>query len=163
MAGTLNNLGEVTRLQGDYSTAQRHYQEALDIAKEIDSQRLVAITYCNLGHTNVTLGDNRAAMHCYHKAIRITMIIEAIPIALESLAGLAQVTARTGQAERALEFLGLARHHPALMSDTKPIIESILADLRAKLPSDVVEAALKRGNTLELDTVVAEILGDTAK
>ena len=37
---------------------------------------------------------------------------------------LASLLAQAGQAERALELLGLVLHHPALGSDTKPIIKN---------------------------------------
>jgi hypothetical protein len=89
-----------------------------------------------------------------HKAIEIG----GAPYALDDLACLAGVMARTGQAERALELLGLALHHPAIWDETRSTIESLLTDLRAKLPPDAIEAALGRGQSLELETVVAEIL-----
>jgi hypothetical protein len=128
--------------------------------REIDAQWGIALVSGNLGHVAVPLGDDVAAADYYREAIRVAMTIGALPIALESVVGLAWTPAHAGQTERALELLGLASHHPALMSDTRPILEPILADLRARFPPDAVEAALERGKALELETVVAEILND---
>jgi class 3 adenylate cyclase/tetratricopeptide (TPR) repeat protein len=159
VAVALAALGETARKQEDYATAQYRYQEALSISKEIGHRLGVAITFNNLGHMAVAQGDHAAAASYYHEAIQIAMDIGVVPVALDCLAGLAGVlAARPGQAERALELLGLALHHQALDSDAKLTIEPILADLRAKLPPDVVEAALERGQSLELEAVAAEIL-----
>ncbi|MCP4544085.1 MAG: tetratricopeptide repeat protein [Chloroflexi bacterium] len=161
VAVRLTNLGELARLQGDYATAQHHSQQALEIFEELGAQQSLAVTLGNLGHVSVAMGDHVAAAPYYHKAIQIAMTVGAIPAALEALAGLVGVLAQSGQAERALELLGLVQHHPALDSEIRRIIEPILADLRAKLPQDVVDAALEQGKSLELEAVVAEIFKDT--
>ena len=93
----------------------------------------------------------------------LAMDIGTIPRALESLAGLAGVLAHSGQPEQALELAGMVQSHPAVENNTKSTIKPILADLRAKLPPDVVKAAVERGKVLELEATVAEIVRATKK
>jgi hypothetical protein len=51
----------------------------------------------------------------------------------------------------------LALSHPALETDVSQVAESALGKLRKVLPTEQLEAAMGRGKTLELDTVVAEL------
>jgi hypothetical protein len=78
---------------------------------------------------------------------------------LNALVGVAWLRAQDGRHERAAELLGLALSHPALESDVRQnTAEPILAMLREALPADQLDAALARGQALDLDTVVSELL-----
>ncbi|MCP4544086.1 MAG: tetratricopeptide repeat protein [Chloroflexi bacterium] len=161
VAEALNDLGETARTERDYAAARRHYQETLNISQEIGHQMLAAVSLGNLGHVAVALDDNSTAARYYRQGMQIMMDIGTVPMALESLAGFAGVLARAGQPERGIELLGLILCQPTLLEDTKvSIAEPILADLRAQLSPDVLEAALERGKTLDLEQVIAEILLD---
>jgi tetratricopeptide (TPR) repeat protein len=166
MARALGNLGETVRQQGDYATAQGYYREAMTIAQEIGYQLNVAINLANLGNAAVALDDDTAAARYYREAMHKAIEIGATPYALDDLVGVAGVMARTGHGERtvrALELLGLTLHHPAIWGETRSSIESLLADLQAKLPPDVVEAALQRGRALDLEMTVAEIMKESCE
>jgi predicted ATPase len=160
MARALGNLGETVRQRGDYATAQGYYRKAMTVSQEIGYQLNVAINLANMGNAAVALDDDTAAARYYREAMHKALEIGVIPYALDDLVGLAGVMARAGRAERALELLGLALHHPAIWGETRSTIESLLTDLRAKLPPDVVEAGLERGKSLELEAA-AEILEGT--
>ena len=81
-------------------------------------------------------------------------------IALGVLAGLAGLKVTSGEPERALELLGLVLHHPLFHPDPQEVADPILAQLRADLPPEVVEAGLERGKNLDYDTVVQELLAE---
>jgi hypothetical protein len=81
-----------------------------------------------------------------------------IPLALDSLAGLADVFARTQQPDRAVELLGVVSQHPSLLSDTGPVIEQAMADLRSLLSAEAIADGLARAGSLDLEALVAEIL-----
>ncbi|MBN1955943.1 MAG: tetratricopeptide repeat protein [Anaerolineae bacterium] len=159
----LNNLGETVRLQGDYAAAQQYYREALDIFREIDYKSGVAGTTSNLGHTVFAIGDDAAALSWYRESLRIAMDVGAIPTALESLAGMAGVTARQGQPQRALALLGVVLEHPALAHETVLIVEQALAELGAQLAPEEVAAGLARGRALQLEAVALEVLEREAR
>ncbi|MBN1262195.1 MAG: tetratricopeptide repeat protein [Anaerolineae bacterium] len=155
----LNNLGVDAWLRGEYARAQHYYREALNIVREIGYQANLASTLGNLGHVVAALGDRKAAVSYYHEALQITVKIGAVPIALESLAGLAGVLAQAGRVERALELLGAALYHPALVSESRELtVDPILATLRAQLSPEEVEAGLLRGRALPVEPLIEEIL-----
>ena len=67
----------------------------------------------------------------------------AIPLTLDILAGAAGVLAHTSQPERALEVLNLVEKHPALESDSRPLLDAALAYLQTQLSPEAIEEALQ--------------------
>jgi predicted ATPase len=157
-AVVLNNLGEIARLRENYAIARDYYQKTLEINREIGEQLMVATGLVNLGHVAIALEDHHAAPNWYLEAVQMSSKIGAVPIALESLAGLAEVLAQSDAVEPALEILGLVLHHPAIDGETQLVAEPILESLCSKVPSDITDAALERGKGMELETVIAELL-----
>jgi hypothetical protein len=115
----------------------------------------------NLGLPGSALGDYDTVKRYLYASLHVAADIATHPVILHSLAGIAVVWASTGQPQRALLLLGIADHHPALITRTQSgIIDPLLATLRRQLPPDIVEAGLARGRELDLEAVVAEILQD---
>jgi class 3 adenylate cyclase/tetratricopeptide (TPR) repeat protein len=154
----INGLGEAARMQGDYATAREHYQEASAIFHEIGDPTWEAIVLGNLGHTALAQHDDAAAQGYYHRTLKLIVATGAIPSTLDALAGLAGVLARTGQPERAMQYLGLALNHPGYESDTQPLVDAILAELEAQYPAQLIKDNLARGARLDLAQTIAEIL-----
>lgn len=157
VARSLNILGENARYQDQYDKATSYYQEALAIYRILTNQFGIALVTINLGHVAAAAGEIKAASGHYLEALRLVMEIQAISFALETLAGLAGVKAAEGQAEYAVELLGLVLPHPAANQEMRLAAEPLLARLRTELPSDLVEAALARGQKLDLETVVRDL------
>ncbi len=82
---------------------------------------------------------------------------------LDNLAGYAGVLARAGETEQALTLLGLVADHPALRSETTPLIEQTLRILRARCSEEQIAAGLAHGKATSLKTVVTEILEGLGK
>ncbi|MCP4992238.1 MAG: hypothetical protein GY934_00410 [Gammaproteobacteria bacterium] len=61
---------------------------------------------------------------------------------------------------RAGELVGLAQHHPNYNTDVQERLDKLLPHLEAALSSNELQAALEQGKTLDLDTVVAELLAE---
>lgn len=160
-AAALGNLGTIARWQRNYAAAVQYYQESLPLFKETGNQSDIATMTGNLGHAAYAQGDYATARTCYFEALQTEMNIWAIPMALESLVGLAGVLVRTGKPEQALDLLGVAAHHPALMNETRQeFVEPILADLRTQLAPEVVMVGLERGQALRLEEVVQEMAAE---
>jgi hypothetical protein len=65
--------------------------------------------------------------------------------------------------EQGAEIVGLAQAHPLFSHVLKHLrLKPLLAELAAALPADQLNAALERGKTLDLDTVIKEILAEQA-
>lgn len=152
-----NDLGEMERLQQNYAAAGRHYEEALKVAREIDDVRSAAIALANLGHTHAALQENTRAAQAYWEGIETAMSAPVIPWALDSLAGLALIMARTGAESRAIAIVRMVAAHPALYGDTKPVLETAFAELRTRVPPAQLESAPQSGNPPSLEEVLAEL------
>jgi serine/threonine protein kinase/tetratricopeptide (TPR) repeat protein len=160
-AYTLNGLGENARYQGKYAEASAYYQEALSIIRALDDQSGIAPVTLNLGHIAAASGEIKIALEHYLEALRVNREIQMISVTLETLAGLAGLKVSSGEFDRAIELLGLALNHPACSEDTRLFAEPVLAQLGAKLLPGVIETGLKRGRSLDLDSVVQELLAET--
>ncbi|HVO43815.1 MAG TPA: tetratricopeptide repeat protein, partial [Aggregatilineales bacterium] len=158
IAATLNNLGYIASLSNDPTQARGHLEESLEIFRESGDQAAVAQTLTNLGHVITALGDDETAAARFREALQIAVTMEAAPVILEIVAGVARLKARAGAAEEAVELAGLALHHPASNSDVKAQAEPLVDSLRKSLAPAIVDAALARGKDRDLDRVAADIL-----
>ena len=156
-AGALTNLGENARLQANYPAALSYYRQALEIFKAVNSQRGSAIIQTNLGHVSVILGDYTGAARYYADSLAIAQKIGLIPQVLDTLAGMAHLWGHTNKTERALELLGAIMQHPALMDETKVLIDSVLGDIKNQVDPTVIPVVMKRGSEMDFETLLAQI------
>jgi DNA-binding SARP family transcriptional activator/predicted ATPase len=165
VADMLNNVGYINHhYKGDLEKARQYYRESLSIGREIGHRQGAASTLSNLGHLHVLLGEHRVAWDYLREALRESMEMGVIPLALDTLVGVARLRAQIERPLSAAELLGLALNHPAVMVDSAQAAEAILESLREGCPGDELEDALERGKGLELKAVIAELLtekGDT--
>jgi predicted ATPase/class 3 adenylate cyclase len=158
VAHILNNLGYLNHhCIGNLEKAKRYYQESLLIARETDHRHGVTSTLANLGQLHILLGKRQIAWGYLREALLQSVAIGAVPLTLDALVGVVQLQIEVGQYLSAAELLGLALSHPALETDVRQVAESALGRLRQVLPTEQLEAAMDRGETLDLDTVVAEL------
>ncbi len=74
------------------------------------------------------------------------------------------ILAHEGQKERAVELIALAVTHPLSppgWMEQWSLLTALRSDLAAELGAETYEAAWERGKQLNLETVVAELLGTT--
>lgn len=156
-AGALANLGEAARLQEDYARARPYFEQALDVFREIGRQRGVIITLTNLGHVTSASNDEVTAAGYYRQALQIAWDIGLIPSVLDATVGLARLLCGRSP-ERALELLGLVRHHPALMEETRLVLDPLLTDLCAQMAPEDASTILERGSCQDLEATVDALL-----
>ncbi|MCP4544087.1 MAG: tetratricopeptide repeat protein [Chloroflexi bacterium] len=163
VARCLNNLGEIARIQAKYEEAARYYDESLVIAKDVDLRMVIAACLINLGLVHASLGKNDVSSKYLHEALEKSVTIGVVPIALFALTGIAELQTRARRYVWAAELLGLVLGHPAMDAQNKQETKPTLSVLREALPASELETALERGKSLELEVVVAELLGGTKK
>jgi hypothetical protein len=73
---------------------------------------------------------------------------------------MARLRDHSGDKITALEWLSLARYHPASASDVMESSQQYYEELQKQLPMDEAKAAIERGKKLRLEDVVALILGE---
>ena len=86
------------------------------------------------------------------------MTFGAKPAILLTLVGIANQLAIEGDKGKSLELLTLVRHHPASLQWTKDKAAAHIAKLEAELSPDIVATAQERGQGLELEPILAELL-----
>jgi predicted ATPase/tetratricopeptide (TPR) repeat protein len=157
----LNNLGAAAYSQGEYREAACYLQEALTLtlSQTVGLHSLMLKTLTTLGMVYTALGDAGMAWSYLQRGLQESVASGTVHSALSALVGVASLRARLGEHERAAELLGFALEHPALEADVKEITAGpILTLLSEALPSSCLQAALARGEALELDAVVTQIL-----
>ncbi len=156
------NLAWMAFVREDYDTAESRQIEAIQIYREIGDHGGMAVAYNTLGHVALRKGQLDAALNNYRIGLKEATFFSTTPMALETLAGLASVWTRTGKAERAAELLGLAMSHSLTSPEVAQVAPYALQLLQEALPLVELDAALQRGELLDLDQVVKETLNDLA-
>ncbi|MCP4284416.1 MAG: tetratricopeptide repeat protein, partial [Gammaproteobacteria bacterium] len=157
----LGNLGWLADHQGDYAAARDFNQQSLAIFQALGEQHGIANSLVNLSFVHLRLNPEQAGPS-FRKALLIAQDIRAIPLILEAIVGLAWLT-HAAQPTRAGELAGLAQHHPAHSGDVQYWLDKLRPQLEAALPPAELQAALARGKSLDLDSVVAELLEEFAE
>jgi len=155
----IGRLGEVAFDLGEYPEAQRYFQESLVTARELGARDLMAYYQAHLGDVACALGDYLAAQQHFLEGLQIAMEFPDVLAALYNLRGLANLSAKRGDKERAIELLAHPLRHPAASKEVKDRAERLLAELAAELPAETVTTALERGRAKTLVAVAEEILG----
>jgi len=152
----LRNLGGIAEYQEDYDGAEHYYQRSLQVVSELGLRQETAATITKLGHIARLQENYQEAFTHYRNAITTANEIDAIPIILECIIGIAGLSKRP---EFALSLLGLAFNHPATLENIRSDAKPILDDLQSKVGEEAAQAVLEQGKTtLDLSVVVTELL-----
>ena len=103
-------------------------------------------------------GDLTGAKNFYLKALRISFEAHSIPITLDSFLGLAQVHAKSGKAEYALELLQHILDHPYSIQDTKDRAIEVRNEVRKLLNDDQLSVVDEKGLSQTFDELVSNVL-----
>ncbi len=158
VGATLNNLGYSALLQGNYTQVETYLEESLDIFRDVGDLASAVQALINLGHAASALNDNEKAAEHYCDALQSALQIDAAPLLLEIVAGIARLRIREGKANEALGLVSLALHHPGTNSDIKAIAEPLLDELRNTLPAADIKTALDAGQVQDLKAVATKLL-----
>jgi len=112
-------LGLATLAAGDHQQAQVYFNKSLQIFGEYVEGWDIALSLAYLGEAVRCAGNLREARKIFLKALRISMDAHSIPIALESLLGLAYLQAQAGKTEHALELSYYILNHPSSTQETR--------------------------------------------
>jgi hypothetical protein len=94
----------------------------------------------------------------YREALKTAMSIRAVPVALNSITGLASLIARRGYKEHAAELACLVLANLAADQQTIAKAESLVEELRSELDADTLNMVQERASQDSLGEVVKTIL-----
>ncbi len=154
------NLGVIAESEGEYAIAHDFYQQSLAIKQAIGGQRGIAINFLRLGFIARRQGDYVAARDYHQQALAIARNLQAAPLLLEAIVGFAWLYMNESRPTRAGELIGLTQHHPAHTNDIQIRLDELLPELAEAMAPTELQAALARGKSLDLDTVVVELLAE---
>jgi tetratricopeptide (TPR) repeat protein len=142
---------------GDYAKAKYLFQEGIATYRQVGVKSGLANTLGNLGEVCYSLGEFAEARGHLLEALQIAQEIGAIPIILDTLVGLAPLLGQAGKTVQSLELLAFAMHHPAVLQAVKEKAAALFSELAGSVSPDAVDDARARGQTRELDEVVAAV------
>jgi tetratricopeptide (TPR) repeat protein len=164
IAFTLNNLGRLAYDKKEFSEAEQLQQQSFEAFEQLGHKQGIATALCHLGYAISASARHRHAEagQYFRQALKLAMEIGAAPVALDALAGYAQLQA-TGQAskfgrEQAIALLSLVQRHPASEQETKDKTQRVMSILASSLTPEVMAKTQDRNQAKTLDAVVMEVL-----
>jgi predicted ATPase/transcriptional regulator with XRE-family HTH domain len=112
-------LGSVIMAKGQYTEAQAHFHKSLEIFGEYTEGWDIALSSLYLGEAAMMEDNLTEARKYVLRALRISVDSQSIPIALDSLVGLAHLQVQDGRPEDALELSIHILDHPSISQDTR--------------------------------------------
>src|SRR5205823_2678594 len=108
IAGSLNYLGFIARVQGDLEAARALFEESLTIRREQGTKDGIAWSLSGLGWTAGDQGDYGTARALFEESLATFREIGDKPGTVGVLEGLAAVAVAEAQSERAARLFGAA-------------------------------------------------------
>ena len=151
------NLAWMAFIRGDYDDAEPRQFEALRLYRELGDHGGLAVANNTLGHIALHREQLDRAQDYYRIGLKEATYFYTTPVALETLAGLAGLWARSGKVVQAAELLGLAISHPHTSPEVAQVAPYVRHLLEELMDSVDLAAALQRGKQLDLEQTVKEI------
>lgn len=148
-AATLGNAGVVAWQMGDLVKARQLHEESLILKQSLGNRYSTGISMINLGEATCMLGELDASRRLFREALRLGLEMQAEPLTLDALAGLAMLLARDERPVQAARLLQLVRDHPASARETQERAVRRLEELGLSVSEPF--------DTADLAQVVAEV------
>ncbi len=164
-ANALHNLGVFMRRDADagspavFREAKALISEALEAYRAIGAQEQVALALYNLADAACALGQFEEAMERHREALRIAVRMEATPLVLGILAGVATLLSGNGEREFPLELLALVARHPAADRGVRERAERSLEELRTTVAPERFAELCRRAEGRAVREVLPELIG----
>jgi tetratricopeptide (TPR) repeat protein len=150
-------LGVINQAHGEHQQAMVMFRKGLDTFTELGGSWWVARVLAEMGRSMLALGNEAEAERVWREALRIATETRGTPVALDVLAGLANLQAKRGKKEYALELLLMVLNNPASFQETKDRAAQLRAELEAQLTSQQVEATQVQARAKTLEAVIDEV------
>ena len=162
---SLLTLGHAASACGDYERASDCYLRILKISQETGFLWGIEKSCKYLGKVALTIGNTAEAENYLFQSLRITIEIGLVRDILNVLYEYACLLVAQGDSEQAAELLALVLQHPVSHQirlgegRIRDSAKGLLVELEADLPPEAYSAALERGQELEIDEVIIELVG----
>ena len=156
---SMGAIGGMYRQSGDYEKSESHLQQSIEMARKMGDKRIMASHMKNVGMTYLDWGDVVKAKRMLKSGLEVSWEAETYPDALSIISVFARAIAQQGKLQGALEMLLFVQ----TQKDTARLIDletnqSIVDDLLAELPDDLVTQAHEAAASLTLPKLIKQIL-----
>jgi eukaryotic-like serine/threonine-protein kinase len=155
IAFALKNLGILAEMQGDYTTAEGYLKEGLELSQAIGERQSSAMTLISLGEVAHLQEHTLMALYYYQQGLQLAKEIDALPIMMDALVGIAKLV---DNPKNALQLLSFVTHHPATVEETRRLAEPVIEEIRLALPMEETQAALTTGLALSLEQAIEKAM-----
>jgi predicted ATPase/DNA-binding XRE family transcriptional regulator len=152
-------LGLVYLAEGQPGPAREHLLKSLEIFGEFAVGWDIARSLTYLGDAALLAGDDPQAREMYRDGLQASIDAQAFPIALDALAGLGELDARSGKPESALLFCRVIQNHPSSEDETKRRAGQLEADLCGQLDPGQIQSIAGMAKQKSLEAIAREALG----
>lgn len=158
MGTAYRHLGLLALAQGELDRARSLLHASLDLFAGFITGWDVVRTLNYLGEALAAGGDAAEARRVFLDALRGAAEVQATPLALDALVGLAHLRAGAGEAEAAAEMAACVLGHGASTHEARERARDLQAQLAHELPPRQVEAACARAAGMSFDETVERAL-----
>ncbi len=161
----LNVLGELSRIAGDYEAAEGYYLQCLELSRQADDKRRIAVTLANLSSIAMHQSEYQQAEMLERESLKMAVELGTkyyIGLSLACLSGPVAMQGRPeqgaillGASESVLETMG-AKLQPADQIE----VDRYLVAIREQLDGRSFENALAEGRGMSFDQAVSFALDE---
>jgi len=162
-ASCLNNLGRVTMAQGELYTARDYFEQSLTTARSRETSVLLPDNLSSLAIVYLQLHEENRAYTTLREALEVARRFPVRTYKLKALIAAARIWILSGKPRQAAIWIGLLENHPdpaIKMTDLQRDLQVAHDECEVALLPEQFASAWEAGKTLDLDAVLAEILGD---
>jgi predicted ATPase len=159
----LSALQGLVSTQGDQEQARSLHQQSLPLMQQAHHRGWIGLFQINVGALYHQLGEEQQAKASYREGLRLWQEMQQVEQRLgivKGLAGLAEMAAVQGQAERAGRLFGAAARLLPATSTYREEVHRRSAAARTRLDAATFEAGWAAGQTMTEEQAITEALQD---
>jgi predicted ATPase/DNA-binding SARP family transcriptional activator len=153
----LMNLGNVAHAQANPVKAGESYLESLQTLQAIGDRLGIAYAQGHLANVALAHHNHEAAADYYKEALVTAQTIEAVPVMLDALVGLAAVKAAVGKMTTAFSLLAVVLDHQDTPTKTRERAEMMQAEWEEQVGDELPAVMPQTGTMRSLEEIVVTI------
>jgi predicted ATPase/DNA-binding XRE family transcriptional regulator len=153
----LDGFGRLAQITNS-EKARSLFAASYGVYKETGDLRNMARVLSHQGYNSLARGDDIDAKNSFIAVLQLVREGGFIPFALDALVGLANLQAKQGDREHALELLLVASNHPASLQETKDRVDHLRVELEMQLTPAEVEVIQTHSGEKTFEAVMEELL-----
>ena len=154
----LLNMGEIARVRGEYDNARDYFERSLSMSERVGNESNIAINILNLGMLALSNQNYPEARPYLLDALHMTTRLNRVADQLYTLVAIARLWAETNDPNSAMTLLGLVTNHPKVDHETRHEAETVIKMLEEHVGARMVQIGIQSGRSLNLDTIIRQIL-----